>query len=80
MAVLITQGDNYGSRRCDGHCHDAKSGRCACICGGANHGAGLAKAMENTAAMAVDIARKAGLTLQIPIPGNVLTPIEDVEE
>ena len=34
--------------RCDAKCHDAKPGApCDCICGGANHGAGLAIAMAN---------------------------------
>ncbi len=36
--------------RCDARCHDADSppGTCDCICGGMNHGVGLAKARENT--------------------------------
>jgi len=35
--------------RCDANCHEAKSPECTCICGGANHGAGLKQAMANTA-------------------------------
>jgi len=34
--------------RCDAKCHDAEGTHCDCICGGANHGAGLAQAMANT--------------------------------
>lgn len=30
----------------------AREPECACVCGGANHGAGLEKAMENTQQMA----------------------------
>jgi hypothetical protein len=35
--------------RCDARCHEAKSAECDCICGGANHGAGLKQAMQNNA-------------------------------
>lgn len=33
--------------RCDARCHGAKSKTCDCICGGRNHGKGLAQAIEN---------------------------------
>lgn len=33
---------------CDRKCYDAKGGRCACICGGANHGVGRLAAIRNT--------------------------------
>jgi len=43
----------YNSRgcvgRCDANCHDAKHDKCTCICGGLNHGFGLARARENVA-------------------------------
>jgi len=39
-------------RSCDAKCYNATPGReCTCICGGANHGAGLAKAIDNVAQM-----------------------------
>lgn len=34
--------------RCDARCYDAASGDCDCICGGANHGAGIERAASNT--------------------------------
>lgn len=33
--------------RCDATCHNAKSRHCDCICGGKNHGKGLAQAIAN---------------------------------
>jgi len=33
--------------RCDANCHDARTAKCTCICGGKNHGAGLERAIEN---------------------------------
>ncbi|MCI0575719.1 MAG: hypothetical protein L0331_05865 [Chloroflexi bacterium] len=38
--------------RCDAKCYEAKHAGCVCVCGGANHGAGLNKAMDNTREMA----------------------------
>lgn len=40
MATIITQSDHNGTRRCDGTCHNAKTPKCTCICGGRYHGAG----------------------------------------
>lgn len=37
--------------RCDAKCYDAKHPGCECICGGANHGAGLKQATDNTREM-----------------------------
>jgi hypothetical protein len=34
--------------RCDAKCYTATEPHCDCICGGANHGAGLAQAIDNT--------------------------------
>ena len=52
--TLITYGNSEGERRCDAHCHDAKTpaSACECICGGKNHGVGLKKAQENTRELA----------------------------
>jgi hypothetical protein len=50
IAVYTHDGDG-GSRcigRCDAKCYTATEPACDCICGGANHGAGLASAIENT--------------------------------
>lgn len=52
--TLITYGNSETQRRCDAHCHDATTPacECECICGGANHGVGLAQAQENTRELA----------------------------
>jgi hypothetical protein len=34
--------------RCDAKCYEAMEPACTCVCGGANHGAGLAQATDNT--------------------------------
>jgi hypothetical protein len=37
--------------QCDSRCYDAarrSASRCGCVCGGANHGAGLRRAARNT--------------------------------
>lgn len=49
MATLITHttGDGSQTRRCDARCYEAKHDKCTCICGGANHGIGHNKAVEN---------------------------------
>lgn len=51
MVLLeVKQGD--GSRgRCDSRCYDSKKTKCVCVCGGRNHGVGLAEARKNTEAM-----------------------------
>jgi hypothetical protein len=59
MPALITAYQNGKRRlsRCDATCYTARSvrvDRCACICGGANHGVGLTKAIANTAALQGD--------------------------
>lgn len=55
MATLIAVYTSEGCvGRCDARCHDATSpaAECDCICGGANHGVGQARAIENTRALA----------------------------
>lgn len=59
MPALITAYDGRKKRmsRCDANCYGARSvcvDRCACICGGANHGVGLAQAFANTVALQGD--------------------------
>jgi hypothetical protein len=52
MATLLAVYNSEGCvGRCDARCYDAASPTCACICGGANHGAGYVQAVENTVAM-----------------------------
>jgi hypothetical protein len=34
--------------RCDAKCYEAREPECTCVCSGANHGAGLAQATDNT--------------------------------
>lgn len=53
MTTLITYGSSGGDKgRCDAKCYGAKRADCNCICGGANHGKGLAVASEQTAKLA----------------------------
>lgn len=46
--------------RCDAKCYDATEPSCNCICGGKNHGAGKARAIENTRAELIDKLKAAG--------------------
>jgi hypothetical protein len=49
MATLITETNSGGSRRrCDARCYLGTGTRCSCICGGRNHGRGIATALEET--------------------------------
>ena len=53
MATLIAVYNSEGCiGRCDAKCYQAQEPGCQCICGGKNHGAGLARATENTRALA----------------------------
>jgi len=53
MATLIAGYDSNGcTGRCDAKCYEATSSECICICCGMNHGVGLNRACENTAALA----------------------------
>jgi hypothetical protein len=48
MTLLIAV--YLGKRRvgqCDARCYNAQRSNCGCICGGANHGAGLEQAVKN---------------------------------
>lgn len=50
--VLIKAKDADGKvrRTCDARCYNAKGKECHCVCGGLNHGKGLANAKELTEA------------------------------
>jgi hypothetical protein len=49
MTTLIAVYNSEGCvGRCDARCYNAKEPKCECICGGANHGAGLQQALDNT--------------------------------
>ena len=66
MAVLIEVRTSSGVvGRCDAKCYNAQHPGCECICGGRNHGVGLARALENTREMAeawmVEYALRKGL-------------------
>ncbi|MCA9962374.1 MAG: hypothetical protein KC443_25240 [Anaerolineales bacterium] len=51
MTTLVSYHTSGGEEgRCDAKCYDAISDNCTCICGGANHGVGLQRAMDNTRA------------------------------
>ncbi len=59
MAILIEV--RNGSRvvgRCDAQCYNVAKPHCDCICGGINHGVGLAKAQAATPAIAEDHIRQ----------------------
>ena len=62
MTTLIAVYGHDGCEgRCDAKCYNAQHAGCDCVCGGANHGKGLAVATLNTAAMAESwIERYAG--------------------
>lgn len=52
MTTLISVYNSDGLvGQCDAKCYNAKEPGCQCVCGGANHGAGQQKAIENTERM-----------------------------
>lgn len=58
--TLITVGNSEGARHCDARCYDADpTTPCECVCGGRNHGVGLARARAQTAEMAEQILARA---------------------
>jgi hypothetical protein len=66
MTTLIEVRNSEGVvGRCDAKCYNATDARCVCICGGANHGAGYAQAVENTADMVERSLEEQGLTEQL---------------
>lgn len=75
MVTLISTGGALGDRRCDAKCYDADGGRCACICGGANHGVGRTQASDQTAVMAETLMRRHGG--DVTIPGEQLNLLND---
>lgn len=53
MVALISYSNSSGEQgRCDAKCYEATQPECECICGGANHGAGLQQAIANTRELA----------------------------
>lgn len=53
MCTLIAVYNSEGCvGRCDAKCYDAETLPCVCICGGRNHGAGIAVAKEQTRELA----------------------------
>lgn len=48
MTLIAVYNSDGCVGRCDAHCYEATHPHCDCICGGANHGAGLKKAQDNT--------------------------------
>lgn len=63
--TLISCGNSDGVRRCDELCYGATGGNCDCICGGANHGKGLAQALQNTSKLAEEILEQHGYEVVI---------------
>jgi hypothetical protein len=71
LIAVYTSGGCLG--RCDARCYNANEPRCTCICGGVNHGAGEAKATENTAESAskwLQRAREAGRDITRTLVGQ----------
>jgi hypothetical protein len=56
LMSVYTSGGCIG--RCDAKCYNAHEPICDCLCGGANHGAGLQQATENTRAYAEAMLEK----------------------
>lgn len=53
MATLLAVYNSDGCvGRCDAKCYEATHDVCICICGGANHGVGKARAQQNARLMA----------------------------
>lgn len=53
MSCLIYVSNSDGCvGKCDANCYNATGPECDCICGGKNHGVGLAQAKENTRELA----------------------------
>lgn len=73
MAVLIGIRSKFGIiATCDARCYNAEKDSCGCVCGGANHGVGLEKALENTRGHGDTwLARWLGKN-QTPPPHNVI--------
>jgi len=66
LTVLISQkSSGKRARTCSALCYNAKHPRCVCICGGANHSAGLQKAITNTEKMAETLIEQ---QYQVKIP------------
>ena len=63
--TLMSCGNSDGNRRCDARCYDAAGGECDCVCGGANHGRGLAQALVNTQQIAEEMLDKHGYAIEI---------------
>ena len=48
MTLISSHNGDHETGRCDAKCYNATGGQCVCICGGANHGVGQQKALDNT--------------------------------
>jgi hypothetical protein len=51
MTLISYKSSGGDEGRCDAKCYNAKHPGCTCICGGKNHGVGLAQAQKNTGEM-----------------------------
>lgn len=58
-ALLIIRRGGDVTGMCDASCYDAKNSRCECVCGGTNHGAGLAAAIANTRRLSAEWIHRA---------------------
>lgn len=72
MATLIALYNRHGCvGRCDTKCYDAKTTSCTCVCGGINHGVGLAMAalnIDNHCQELIDNAKEFHTTSRMTFP------------
>jgi len=83
MATLIIirhRGRTVG--RCDARCHDAKTPKCNCVCGGRNHGCGYNQGLLNNQRNLAEINRTAPeghLRIAVPLRQTTFLP-EDPQQ
>ena len=65
--TLTSCGNSDGCPRYDKRSSSATGGTCNCVCGGANHGKGLAQALVNTQQIAEEILEQHGYAIEINV-------------
>jgi hypothetical protein len=77
MTTLIAVYNSEGCvGRCDARCYNAEGDVCTCICGGANHGAGLNKAADNTRDLAESWLEAYGIEHEFDRADVLPTPVQ----
>ena len=70
MTLISAYNSGRCMGRCDANCHDAKEGKCACVCGGVFHGKGsdtpeLRQVIEAQAREVLEGLRSVGLRVEV---------------